>query len=354
MIRGGFAIFFLLVWPAIAGAHSGGTTGFASVAVTGNTVRYSLTLHDIPPGPLADQMRLGQPGVAPDYRPLIEAIRGRIRIASDGAACAPSDGQLLTPSVASISITGTVDFTCAGEVRELSVRDDMADVLGASHHTLTLLVRPGGSEQFTFEAEMREMIWSPGQKAHAVRAAGSYFPLGVAHVLSGYDLLLFLLVLMLRGGGWVRLLGIIAAFTAGHSVTLALTAFGVVSFPDSLIGAAIAVSIACVAAENLFPRYSVSPRWAVSLFFGLVHGFAFAQALHEIGLRRENLAASLLNFNLGIEAGQAIVVLLIVPILVLMHGKQWETKLTATLSAIVLAVGLFLFFERVFPPTTSP
>jgi len=61
MIRGGFAIFLLLIWPAVAGAHSGGTTGFASVAVFGGTVRYSLTLHEIPPGPLAERMRLGQP-----------------------------------------------------------------------------------------------------------------------------------------------------------------------------------------------------------------------------------------------------------------------------------------------------
>jgi hypothetical protein len=346
MIRGGFAAFFLLIWSAVAGAHSGGTTGFASVAVSGHTVRYSLTLHDIPPGPLAERMRLGQPGVVPDYRPLIEAIREKVRLANDGAACAPAGGQLLAPSADSISITGTVDFTCAGEVRELSIRDDMADVLGASHHTLTLLVGPGGSDQFTFETEMRELVWPIGHKARAVRPAGSHFPLGIAHVLSGYDLLLFLLVLMLRGGGWVRLLQIIAAFTAAHSVTLALAAFDLVTIPDRLVGALVAASIAYVAAENLFPKYAVSRRWAVSLVCGLVHGFAFAQALREIGMPRENLAASLLNFNLGIEAGQAMVVLLIVPILMLMRGKPWERKLVATISAIVLAVGLFLFVER--------
>jgi len=346
MIRGGFAIFFLLIWPAVAGAHSGGTTGFASVALSGHTVRYSVTLHDIPPGALAEQMRLGRPGVAPDYRPLIEAIREKIRLASDGTACAPSGGQLLAPSADSISVTGTVDFSCAGEVRELSIRDDMADVLGASHHTLTLLVGPEGSDQFTFEAETREMSWTPGKKARAVRAAGRYFPLGVAHVLSGYDLLLFLLVLMLRGGGWVRLLGIIAAFTAAHSVALALAAFDFLTIPDPLAGALVAASIAYIAAENLFPKYAIARRWAVSLVFGLMHGFAFAQALREISLPRENLAASLLNFNLGIEAGQAMVVLLIVPILVLMNRKSWEPKLVATISAIVLAVGLFLFVER--------
>ena len=91
---------------------------------------------------------------------------------------------------------------------------------------------------------------------------------------------------MLRGGAWVRLLGIIAAFTAAHSVTLALAALDVVTFPDRLIGAAIALSIAYVAAENLFPKYAVARRWTVSFGFGLVHGFAFAQGLREIGLPR--------------------------------------------------------------------
>jgi hypothetical protein len=347
MMRGSFAT-FLLVWSTLASAHSGGTLSFASIAVSGHTVRYSLTLHDIPPGPLAERMHLGQPGVAADYNPLLNAIREKIRFTNDGAVCAPEGGQLHAPSAASISITGTVDFSCASEVRELIIRDDMADVLGASHHTLTLLVGPHGSEQFTFEAETREAIWPPGQKARAVLAVGSFFPLGVAHVLGGYDLLLFLLVLMLRGGGWVRLLGILAAFTAASSVTLAFAAFEVVTFPDRLIGTAIAVSIVFVAAENLFPKYAVARRWTVSLGFGLVHGFAFAQGLREVGLPRDHLAASLLNFNLGIEAGQAIVLLLIVPILVLMRGKPWEPKLVATLSAIVLAFGVFLMVERAF------
>jgi hypothetical protein len=209
-------------------------------------------------------------------------------------------------------------------------------------------VGPGGSDQFTFEAEMREMTWSPGQKARAVRAAGSYFPLGFAHVLSGYDLLLFLLVLMLRGGGWVGLLQFIAAFTVAHSVTLALAALSLVTIQDQLTGALVAASIVYVAAENLFPKYAISRRWAVALVFGLVHGFAFAQALRDIGMPHKNLAVSLLNFNLGIEAGQAMLVLLIVPILVLTRDKPWEPKLVATISAIVLAAGLFLFVQRAF------
>jgi len=112
------------------------------------------------------------------------------------------------------------------------------------------------------------------------------------------------------------------------------------------VEAVIALSIAYVAAENLFPKYAISRRWTISFLFGLVHGFGFSSVLKEIGLPKENLLLSLLNFNLGVEAGQATVVLLVVPVLMQLRKTHWEPKLVATLSGIVLAVGLFLFVER--------
>ena len=346
MIRGGFATSFLLIWSAVAGAHSGGTTGFASVAVSGHTVRYSLTLHDIPPGPLAEQMRLGQPGVAPDYQPLIEAIRGKIRLANDGAACVPGEGQTVAPSATSISVTATVEFACPGEPGKLAVRDDLPDVLGTDHHTLALFVWSGGSEQFAFGTDARETTVAISEAAKATRGAGSFFVLGIEHILTGYDHLLFLLALILCGGGLLQLLKIITGFTIAHSITLALAALDIVNLPSRLVESVIAASIAYVAAENLFPKYAISRRWTVSFLFGLMHGFGFSSVLKEIGLPRENLMLSLLNFNLGVEAGQAVVVVVIVPILIRIRRTTWEAKLVATLSGIVLAVGLFLFVER--------
>ena len=193
---------------------------------------------------------------------------------------------------------------------------------------------------------MREAIWLPGQKARVVLAAASYFRLGVAHVLGGYDLLLFLLVLTLRSRGWIPLLGIILTFTAAHSATLALAALASLPIPGRLAGVLVSASIAYVAAENLFPDYAMARRWTVSLCSGLAHGLAFAQGLREIGLPRDHVAMSLLNFNLGVEAAQAIVLLLLLPVLALIRGKPWESKLIAIISAMVLAVGLFHFVDR--------
>ena len=99
-----------------------------------------------------------------------------------------------------------------------------------------------------------------------------------------------------------------------------------VILPGALVEAVIALSIAYVAAENLFPKFAISRRWTVSFLFGLVHGFGFSSVLKEIGLPKENLLLSLLNFNLGVEAGQAAVVLLCVPILLWIRSVPWEPR----------------------------
>jgi hydrogenase/urease accessory protein HupE len=179
------------------------------------------------------------------------------------------------------------------------------------------------------------------------RGAASFFPLGIEHILTGYDHLLFLLALILRGGNIWSLLKIITAFTLAHSITLALAALNIVTLPDQLVEATIALSIAYVAAENVFMRKAVSHRWAVSFLFGLVHGFGFSSVLRQMGLPREGLVWALLNFNLGVEAGQATAVLLAVPILFWLRRFKWEPRAVTMTSVLVLTVGLTLFVERV-------
>ena len=298
----------LLGWAGVTSAHTGGMTGFASITISEKSVRYSLTLSAIAPGPLAEKMRLGQPGVTPDYRPLITTIREKILIATDGATCTAAESATTPPSATAGSITGTVDFNCPAQIRKLRIRDDMPETLGDSHHTLALIIWSGGSQQFAFGSDARETIIEVADTAHASRGAGSFFPLGIEHILTGYDHLLFLLALMLRGGGLWSLLKIITAFTIAHSITLALAALDVIVLPGALVESVIALSIAYVALENLLPRYAASRRWTVSFVFGLVHGFGFSSVLREIGLPKENLLLSLLNFNLGVEAGQLTVV----------------------------------------------
>lgn len=143
--------------------------------------------------------------------------------------------------------------------------------------------------------------------------AAEYFHFGVEHILFGFDHLLFVLCLLMLVGDVKRLLFAITAFTVAHSITLAGTTFGWLRLASAPVEACIALSIAFVAAEIIKTRAgrsSMTQRrpWIASFGFGLLHGFGFASALHDIGMPDDALPLALLSFNLGVEAGQILFV----------------------------------------------
>jgi len=140
--------------------------------------------------------------------------------------------------------------------------------------------------------------------------ASAYVVLGVEHILGGIDHLMFVLSLLFLVGFNKRLLWTITAFTGAHSVTLALSALGLLTLRSAPVEATIALSIVLVAGEALHRKDTLSRRWpaAVAFLFGLVHGLGFAGALREIGLPDNHLAVALLTFNAGVEIGQLLVI----------------------------------------------
>ncbi len=140
--------------------------------------------------------------------------------------------------------------------------------------------------------------------------AKAYTLLGVEHILSGVDHLLFVLALLFLVGFHRRLFWTITAFTVAHSMTLALSALGLLTLRSPPVEATIALSIMLVASEALNHRATLARRWPamVAFLFGLVHGLGFAGALKEIGLPDNHLSVALLTFNLGVEIGQIFVV----------------------------------------------
>jgi hypothetical protein len=142
--------------------------------------------------------------------------------------------------------------------------------------------------------------------------ARTYFVLGIEHILTGFDHLLFVAALLFLVGFNRRLFWTVTAFTVAHSATLALSALGWVTLRQAPVEATIALSIVLVAREALGKESSVSRQWPalVAFLFGLVHGLGFAGALREIGLPDHDLATALVTFNAGVEAGQLLVVAL--------------------------------------------
>ena len=308
------------VWPGSdANAHAGDATGFASITIRNSIVSYTLT-----PTPASQT----------DRALLAQLLHDKLIVTADGKRCLPAQTNGLKAV-----------FTCSSKPTQLTLRDDLADTLGSAHHVIALITWEGGSESFSFAALTRQTHISLTASA-AADSVSSFFLLGVEHIATGYDHLLFLLALILCGSSMVQLLKIITAFTLAHSITLGAAALGLVSPPSALVEAVIALSIAYVAFENMFPRFAISRRWTISFLFGLVHGFGFSSVLQEIGLPREGLLLALLNFNLGVEAGQLVAVAAVVPLLIWLRKTRWERLFVRALSALVLVAGLGLFIER--------
>lgn len=143
-----------------------------------------------------------------------------------------------------------------------------------------------------------------------VEVAHAYGQLGVEHILGGFDHLLFVLGLLFLVGFNRRLVWTVTAFTVAHSLTLGFSTVGWIALRSAPVEATIALSILLVAGESLKEEQTLSRRWPalVALLFGLVHGLGFAGALQQIGLPQDHLLLALLSFNLGVEAGQLLVV----------------------------------------------
>ena len=137
----------------------------------------------------------------------------------------------------------------------------------------------------------------------------TYLLLGIEHILSGFDHLLFVLALLILVNGVRRLIFTVTAFTLAHSLTLAGATLGFVNMPGPPIEATIALSIMFVAAEIIHsrqghPGLTKKYPWVVAFTFGLLHGFGFAGALAQIGLPQTSIPMALLFFNVGVEVGQ--------------------------------------------------
>ncbi len=144
-----------------------------------------------------------------------------------------------------------------------------------------------------------------------VAAGTTYFALGGEHILGGVDHLLFLAALLLLGGRARDHLRTISAFTVGHALTLVVQTLHPLAVPGPWVEACITASIVVAAAEALRPAQARARAWSWALGFGLLHGLGFAGALAQLGLPAQHRVTALVSFNLGVEAGQLAVVLVL-------------------------------------------
>ena len=187
---------------------------------------------------------------------------------------------------------------------ETTITDVFVRVLRLDGSRVSQVVRP-----FQPFAELR------GERPWYV-SSGEYVVLGFNHILMGIDHLLFVLGLLIIVRGRRMLIKTITAFTVAHSITLALATLGYASIPGPPLNAAIALSILFLGPEIVRvwrgeTSFTIRHPWVVAFSFGLLHGFGFASGLSTVGMPRAEIPFALLAFNIGVELGQLVFVLLI-------------------------------------------
>jgi hydrogenase/urease accessory protein HupE len=212
------------------------------------------------------------------------------------------------------------------------------------------LNRPVQAMRLTAAEPMAEIVAKPDRW----QVARTYFVIGIEHIVFGYDHLLFVVALVLLLTGFRTIAIAVTAFTVAHSITLVGTTLGFLGLPQRPVEAIIALSIIFLAVEIVKKkdgerRLSERVPWVVAFLFGLLHGFGFAGALKEIGLPESDVPTALLTFNLGVEAGQ---LLIVAATMLILHGLRrlqpsWTRPAIRLSSYAIGAIASMWLIERV-------
>ena len=279
---------------------------------------------------------------------LEKAVVGAIVIQADGARCTGKlvDAQLFEEDGLKIR----AEFVCPTEPAVLRFDLPVLDDLASGHRHIATAAIAGKTLDAVLSRKTRGFEIAVGGSSppapHRISAL-EMVRLGIEHILTGYDHLVFLFGLVLVGGRWRSLLLVITAFTLGHSITLGMAALGVFSPSPRIIEPAIALSIAYVGVENYFVT-DAEKRWRITLPFGLVHGFGFAGALKEVALPRADIPIALVSFNVGVEIGQLAIMAIVLPGVLYARKQEWfKNAGVKTLSAAITLAGVVWFVTRV-------
>jgi hypothetical protein len=288
----------------------------------------------------------------------------RLDVSSGGERCALAPTTQMIDShtdgaYAVLAFSGE----CAATGPTLSIGYRLFAGLDPQHRGLLNLIEHGQSRSVVFSADTPQRVVG-GDTSGPWTQLTTYVTEGVWHIWTGFDHILFLLSLLLpavlvrSAGRWttsdsfrdafVEVAKVVTAFTVAHSITLTLAALSIVVLPSRLVESGIALSVVLAALNNLRPVVA-NGRWIAAFGFGLLHGFGFAGALHDLGLPAGSLALSLFGFNVGVEAGQLAIVVVFLPLAYALRSTwAYRRMLFAGGSVAIAAIASVWLIERAF------
>lgn len=331
-----------LALPA-AHAHVTGT-GLATVEWQGDRAAVRLTLAPSEIGEAAQPVMAAARGDANAARQVGDWLQQHLRLAVNEKPCRAARIQVAA-AAAGDRVVLQLDLQCDGAPGRLQMTDTLSTPFGEHYRTIASVARPDGTRvEQVFDHQHTQAQFDFGQAAPS--GIAGFVGLGAAHILSGWDHLLFLAALLIGQRSLRSLLITVTAFTAAHSLSLAAATFGWVRVAPSWVEPVIALSVVWMSLETLLRRAVSWRRHVLTFVFGLVHGLAFAEALIELKLAGWPLARALLGFNLGVEAAQVMVVVLIAPGLAWVARQPRGPQAERALALAIAAIGAVWLVQR--------
>jgi hypothetical protein len=354
----------LLLYAAAAESHPA-PFSYLDLRLNTSGISGTLVVHDLD---AAHDLKLTQAEslldatVAAKYRDaLVALLSPRITITFDGTPVPIVWGEIdVVPERQSVRLA----FSIAQPPPGRTSIDAYVFPYDPIHQTFVNLYEDDALKlQAILDASRQRVEYYAGTTQGRIAVIRTFVVSGIEHILIGPDHILFLIGLLLLGGTLAKLAVIVTAFTIGHSITLSLAALDMLSPPAYFIEPLIALTIVIVGADNLLvirntdaatatatPKAPSDIRAWLAAGFGLVHGFGFAYVLKEFGLPQAALGWSLFAFNVGVEIGQLLIVLVVAGALMLVRFRSAHAArlLAVAGSVAVIAAGAYWFIERVF------
>ena len=352
-LRGCVLVAMLLLLMARGASAHPAPFSYLDIHVAADRLSGTLVLHDIDVARtlgIADPATLADPAtVSANLNGLVTLVTTRVAIEVDGTPVTwVIDGAQPVAGQDAVGIAWHAQLAKPPGHLGIGARLFPEDPV---HQTFVTIYE--GDEVRWQEVLNRERVTSDfytGSRQGVTAVLRRFVASGIHHIAIGPDHILFLVGLLLPGGRVLRLLGIVTAFTIGHSITLCLATLSILSPPSHVVEPLIALSIVFVGADNLLvgTRERDVRAW-VALVFGLVHGFGFASVLRDTGLPSGALGVSLFAFNLGVEIGQAAIVVVVALTLGLLRRRlpPIASRVSTVGSVVVLLAGAYWFVERV-------
>jgi len=343
------ALLVLVGLPAGARAHDPGLSAAeVRLSATQVVVRLSIAYSDIESvlamtGDLNGALIAGKIDAV---RPQLEQLgRNAIEVLIEDRALASTSVEIGTDESGAVSCVISYDGEAGSRLR---IRSAMMKTLSRGHRQYVSVFDEHGKKlcEKLLDAASDELRVDLSSAVHSPTAL-QFVGLGVEHILTGYDHLVFLFGLLLAGAGFKGIAKIITSFTVAHSITLALSALDLIRVPATVVEPLIAVSIVYVGIENIFRR-DLKWRWLLTFGFGLFHGFGFASALRDLGIGTGAAAAlPLISFNVGVEAGQLAVAIIVLPLIWQLRKRPvFATRLSPVCSLLISIAGSIWLIER--------